>query len=338
MSSRRARTTSIGRRTPFDLQSQDLRLLSLVLPGGQHVRGNVQKLAAAGRGSVSSPEGTVDLDVDALETDASQLGRVTVNAVAKNNEATITASADRFNLDANALVGLMRPWPTTLKVRADNLDLAALPVQASPESEAMQLSGLQGQLRATIDASGNLTEPEKGQSHGRARVARRHLERPPVHGDEPVARFGTPTNGWRSRSSKSTASDASLTVTGDLPLTDAGRRRRDRRQPARQSRDGRAVPAAGDEHRGRRRGRLDRIAARHAQAHRAGPDADGRQRAHPLTHARARLLEHRPPRAHRERRGGHRATERRTGARQRSRPRAAFRSRCCPSCPSRSRA
>ena len=123
-------TYNLDRKTyTVDLQSEDLQLLSLVLPGGQRVRGDVQKLAAEGSGSVSSPEGTFDLDVDALETNASQIGRVTVNAVAKNNEATITASADRFNLDANVLVGLMRPWPTTLKVRADNLDLAALPVQ-----------------------------------------------------------------------------------------------------------------------------------------------------------------------------------------------------------------
>ncbi|HVQ16592.1 MAG TPA: hypothetical protein VMS40_23480, partial [Vicinamibacterales bacterium] len=203
----------------FDLQSQDLQLLSLVLPGDQHVRGNVQKLAAMGAGSVSSPAGTVDIDVDALETNTSQLGRVTVNAVAKNNEATITASADRFNLDANALVGLMRPWPATLKLRADSLDLAALPIQKTPESDAMQLSGLQGQLRATIDASGNLTEPE----NGKATIALESLEgtwngrpftvtspSPIQYADERLA----------VEKLEVMASDASLTVTGNLPLTD----------------------------------------------------------------------------------------------------------------------
>ena len=214
-------TYNLDRKTyTFDLQSQDLQLLSLVLPGGQRIRGNVQKLAANGAGNVNSPEGTVDLDVDALETNTSQVGRVTVNAVAKNNEATITASADRFNLDANALVGLMRPWPTTLKVRADNLDLAALPVQqASRRPEAMELSGLQGQLRATIDASGNLTEPEKG----KATVALESLEgtwngrpftvtspSPIQYADERLAVEKLEVE----------ASDASLTVTGDLPLTD----------------------------------------------------------------------------------------------------------------------
>ena len=107
-------TYNLDRKTyTFDLRSQDLRLRLARLPGGQHVRGDVQRLTATGSGSVDSPAGTVDLDVDALEADATQIGRVTVNAVAKNNEATITASADRFNVDANALVGLMSPWPTT---------------------------------------------------------------------------------------------------------------------------------------------------------------------------------------------------------------------------------
>jgi outer membrane protein insertion porin family len=213
-------TYNLDRKTyTFDLQSQDLRLLSLVLPGGQHVRGDVQKLTAAGRGSVSSPEGTVDLDVDALETNEAQVGRVTVNAVAKNNEATITAKADRYNLDANALVGLMRPWPTTLKVRADNLDLAALPVEASPESVAMKLSGLQGMLRATIDASGNLTDPEKG----KATVALESLEgtwngRPfTVTSPSPIQYADERLTVEKLEVE---ASDASLTVTGELPLTD----------------------------------------------------------------------------------------------------------------------
>jgi outer membrane protein insertion porin family len=213
-------TYNLDRRTyTFDLQSQDLKLLSLMLPSGEQIRGDVQRLTAKGAGSVNSPEGTVDLDVDALETNTTQIGRVTVNAVARNDEATITASADRFNLDANALVGLMRPWPAMVKVRADNLDLAALPVQAPPAPDAMQLAGLQGQLRATIDASGNLAEPEKG----RATVTLESLEgnwngrpftvaspSPIQYADERLA----------VEKLEVTASDASLTVTGDLPLTD----------------------------------------------------------------------------------------------------------------------
>jgi outer membrane protein assembly complex protein YaeT len=213
-------TYDLDRKTyTVDLRSQDLRLLSLVLPGGQQIRGNIRTLAAMGSGSVESPEGTIDLDVDALEANTTPIGRITVNAVAKNNEATITASADRFNLDANALVGLMRPWPATVKVRADNLDLASLPVQPAARPDAMQLAGLQGQLRATVDAAGNLAEPEKG----KATVGLESLEgtwngrpfsvsspSPIQYADERLAVEKLDVM----------ARDATLTVTGDLPLTD----------------------------------------------------------------------------------------------------------------------
>ena len=99
-----------------DLQSKGVRLVGLLLPNGQRVRGDLQ-LTAKGAGNINSPEGTVDLDVNALELDSpvtsastgdesvrtAQLGRVIVMAVVKNNEATITASSDRFNLDADAV-------------------------------------------------------------------------------------------------------------------------------------------------------------------------------------------------------------------------------------------
>jgi outer membrane protein assembly complex protein YaeT len=213
-------TYNLTRKTyTFDLQSQDLRIESLVLPGGQQVRGNVQTLAAMGAGSVNSPEGTIDLEVDALETNTAEIGRVTVNAVAKNDEATITAMSDRFNLDANALVGLMRPWPATVKVRADNLDLAALPIQRTQNPDAMQLPGLQGQLRAVIDASGNLAQPEKG----KATIALESLEGN-WNGRPFTVSSPTPIQYADERLAveklEVMASDASLTVTGELPLTD----------------------------------------------------------------------------------------------------------------------
>jgi outer membrane protein assembly factor BamA/autotransporter translocation and assembly factor TamB len=224
----------LDRRTyTFDLQSQGVRLVGLLLPSGQRIRGDVKQLTATGAGNISSPEGTVDLDINSLELDSpatsasagensvrtSQLGRFDVMAVAKNNEATITASSERFNLDADALIGLMRPWPATLKLRAESLDLAALPLQAAPETASRKLSGLEGQLRATIDASGNLAEPEKGQ----ATVALESLEgmwngrpfrvtspSPIQYADERLTVDKVEV----------VASDASLTITGNLPLTD----------------------------------------------------------------------------------------------------------------------
>ncbi|HEU4694092.1 MAG TPA: translocation/assembly module TamB domain-containing protein [Vicinamibacterales bacterium] len=217
----------------FDLQSQDVRLVGLLLPDGRRIRGDVQQLAARGSGSISSPEGTVDVTIDSLEivrpepaaaadesaTNPIQLGRLVINVVAMNNEATITASAARFNLDANGLVGLMRPWPTTVKVRADNLELAALPIQAASSSNSQRPSRLDGQLRATIDASGNLTEPAKG----RATIALDALEgmwngRPfTVTSPSPIQYADERLTVEKVEVA---ANDVSLTVTGELPLTD----------------------------------------------------------------------------------------------------------------------
>ena len=117
------------------------------------------QLVAQASGTVDAPEGQAHLVVDSLELDrttTSQLGRLTIDAVAANKQATINAVSDRFKLDAEALVALAKPWPTTVKVRADNLDLASLPLEGAPP--------LEGQLRATVEASGDLSEPERGQA------------------------------------------------------------------------------------------------------------------------------------------------------------------------------
>jgi outer membrane protein assembly factor BamA/autotransporter translocation and assembly factor TamB len=226
-------TYHLDRKTyTFDLQSQDVRLVGLLLPDGRRIRGDVQQLAARGSGSVSSPEGSVDLTIDALEivnaADAAapagdnsmpiQLGRVVLNVVAMNEEATITASAERFNLDADALIGLMRPWPATVKLRAENLDLAALPIQPA-SGTTPDRSRLEGQLRATIDASGNLTEPVKG----RATITLDALEGM-WHGRPFTVTSPSPLQYADERLTvekvEVAANDVSLTVTGELPLTD----------------------------------------------------------------------------------------------------------------------
>src|SRR5262249_9311575 len=118
-------------------QSQDVRLLALTLPGGRRIRGNVQ-LSGKGAGSVGSPSANLTLAVDSLELDGLaapsqdpslaaspplQLGPIVFTAIAANQQATIRASAPQFSLDADAIVGLSRPWPTTLSVRADELEL-----------------------------------------------------------------------------------------------------------------------------------------------------------------------------------------------------------------------
>jgi outer membrane protein insertion porin family len=206
----------------FDLRSQGVRLLGLRLPDGRQVRGDVRQLAARGAGSVDSPAGTADVDVESLElvnaesSRPTQFGRLVVNVAAEQKTARITASAERFNLEANALIALVQPWETTLKLRADNLDLSALPLApARPENMAR----LGGQLRATIDASGTLAEPEKG----RATMALESLEGT-WNGRPFTARAASPLQYANERLSidtlEVTGGDTSLTVSGELPLTE----------------------------------------------------------------------------------------------------------------------
>ena len=223
-------TYDLDRRTyTLDLQSQDLRLLGMLLPDGRRVRGTIERLAGSGSGSVSAPEGTLDLTLSALEivneqanVDAPpiQLGRVAVNAVATNQEATITASSDRFNLDANALIGLMRPWPATVKLQTENLDLAALPFEVTAaEADSQSAQKLQGQLRATVEASGNLAEPEKG----RATIVLDALDAS-WNGHPFTVASQSPVQYADERLTVEkldiAAGDASVTLTGELPLTD----------------------------------------------------------------------------------------------------------------------
>ena len=146
------------------------------------------------------------------------VGRLIVNAVAQNNEATIKTTAEHFNVNADAVIGLARPFPATVKVRAEDLDLAALPIEATSRPEGMA-PGLQGQLRATIDASGNLTELEKGQ----ANIALDALDaswngRPfTVTSPSPIRYANERVN---LEKLEVTADDVSLTLSGDLPLTE----------------------------------------------------------------------------------------------------------------------
>jgi outer membrane protein assembly complex protein YaeT len=120
-----------------DLKSENVRLVGLMLPNGQSVRGNVQ-LAGHGEGTVSSPAGTLEFNATDLQLNEAPLGNVVVKAMAADNQANITASADRFNVDANALIGLMRPFPATVKVQANGLDLATLPIGTAASAEAAQ--------------------------------------------------------------------------------------------------------------------------------------------------------------------------------------------------------
>ena len=206
----------------FDLHSENLRLLTWSLPNGQKVRGNVD-LAGNGAGTLAAPSGSVKLIVDSIEIDRlqrsmdateppspMQLGRITITADAANRQAEVTASADRFNLDARAQIAVARPWQTTLAVRANDLDLEKLPLDLK--------TPLIGGLRASINATGDLVDP----THARATAT---IETSSARWNGQTFSIATPRE-LRYENERLEierldvkAGESSLTVSGELPLT-----------------------------------------------------------------------------------------------------------------------
>jgi outer membrane protein assembly complex protein YaeT len=207
-----------------DVRSENVKLLGVLLPGGQRIRGNLE-LAAHGTGLVAAPGGSASIVIDNLEIDGlipsssdvaeaprtSQWGRLTVDATAAGEGATIKASAPLFNTDVDAVVGLARPWPATVKVRADGLDITAVPLDIS--------MALTGRLHATATATGPLADPVRGEATATIESFSGSWNQQPFavtsrsdlrYADErlDIDRLLV------------SARDSSLTVSGVLPLTD----------------------------------------------------------------------------------------------------------------------
>jgi outer membrane protein assembly complex protein YaeT len=194
----------------FDLQSDNVELFAMKLPGGHRLGGRIE-LSAKGAGSLASPAGSASLSIDSRPVDGSPaLGRIAIAATAANHEAIVNASAERFNVEARAVIGLARPWPTTLKARANDLPLDTLPVNVAARPD--------GRLRATLNATGNLTELSRA-------VATAEIET--LSGSWNGQPFRVTTAGPLRYENQRlgieelelTARDSSLKVTGDLPLT-----------------------------------------------------------------------------------------------------------------------
>ena len=227
-------TYDLDRRTyTFDVQSQALKLLGLVMPDGRRVRANVPHLAARGAGSLDSPEGHLDLEIDAIEIDPPESAAHAEGDVATPPESvewSSTASrktvprrsrrrAEQFDLEARADIRLQAPWPATITMHASDLDLAALPLPPSLTARTGTFAGLQGRLRATVEASGTLETPAAGQAsvaiesftgtwNGQSFTV---TSPSPIHyADERLTVDSLSIQG----------ADSSLTIRGDLPLAD----------------------------------------------------------------------------------------------------------------------
>jgi outer membrane protein assembly complex protein YaeT len=208
-----AATYHLDRRTyTFDLRSQQLRLLALSLPNGREIRGAVD-LNARGAGSLDQPGATVNLKADALRVDTYGVGRLVGDAVLADRQVRINLTTPDYGMSGKVLIAIDRPYVTTGNVRVDTLDLGKLPLQ--PETP------LEGQLRATFDATGNLETPERMQVAGVVESFSGAWNGQPFSIDVP-ARLRYGNERLAIDQLRLLAQDSSLSVRGELPLTEGG--------------------------------------------------------------------------------------------------------------------
>ena len=195
-----------------DVQSENVQLLTLSLPAGRQVRGSVELVANA-TGSVDHPAGAVNVTVDSLVVDEYSIGRVVADAVVGNRQATITATVPTYGISANTLVGVDQPYPTTAKVRVDDLQLATLPLNLE--------TPLEGTLRANASASGNLAAPETIQGTAIIEAFTGSWNQQPFSIVAP-AELRYADQRLAIEQLQLVAQDSTIAVRGELPLTERG--------------------------------------------------------------------------------------------------------------------
>jgi outer membrane protein assembly complex protein YaeT len=195
-----------------DLQSERVELLSLELPEGRQVRGALQ-IDARGAGSIDQPAGTVNLTADQLRIDEYDVGRIVAEAVVAKRQATITAAVPGFGVTTNALIATDAPYPTTAKLRVENLQLAALPLDLQ--------TPLEGQLRASVDLAGPLERPEQMEGSAVVDAFSGTWNQQPFAIEGP-ARLRYANERVAIEQLRVVAQDSTVDVRGELPLNERG--------------------------------------------------------------------------------------------------------------------
>ncbi|HEY0284565.1 MAG TPA: translocation/assembly module TamB domain-containing protein, partial [Vicinamibacterales bacterium] len=194
----------------FDIHSNNVQLLGLTLPDGEIVRGPVE-LAATGVGTVSDPGAKIEFAAPALQFGAYELGRIAINAVVARKQATVAATADRFAVNADAVIGVEAPYPSMVKMQISDLNLQALPSNL--------LTPLEGVLRASLEGAGDLANPESGRATATIDRFAGTWKGHSFSIDTP-AQLAYANERLAIERLRVVAQDSAVLVTGELPLTD----------------------------------------------------------------------------------------------------------------------
>jgi outer membrane protein assembly complex protein YaeT len=193
--------------------ADDFTLSQMVLPDGTPVRGVID-LSAQGSGTIDDPMLDLTLNAGNLRVRDDEIGSVSLTARVAQQQANIEVAAPRYQVSANATVGIRQPYPAQFAVRLNGTDLAQLPI-ADGQS-------LTGTVTATVTGNAPLADWKDGQVE--ARVARLDLRYngQPVRTEGPlVARYAD--GRLAVEQAVITAEGSRLSVQGELPLDPAGR-------------------------------------------------------------------------------------------------------------------
>ena len=199
-----------SQRFALELQSQNVKLLTLTLPDGRRVTGALD-LRANGRGTVPDPAGTITIAANHLIYGDYVVGRVVAETTLANRLATTISTADRFALTAQSTIVTSAPYQATVSASVRDLDLAALPMKLQ--------TPLEGRLRASVDASGPLLDPRRGRADATVETFAGAWHRQPFELEGP-ARFRYADERLSIDQLRVRAQDSTLAVTGNLPLLD----------------------------------------------------------------------------------------------------------------------
>ena len=199
-----------ARRYDLDVRSQDLRLLSLQVPGSPVITGGLD-ISGGGTGDVAQPSGRVNFHASNLVVGDYAIGDVIADTTLANGTASTTANADRFALTARSEIAVKQPYLARIVAEVNDLDLGALPLKLQ--------TPLTGRVRANIDAEGPLAEPRRGTAHARVETFEGSWRGMPFRVEGPAeVRYGHERLAIDRL--RVLAQDSTVEVSGDLPLID----------------------------------------------------------------------------------------------------------------------
>jgi outer membrane protein assembly complex protein YaeT len=199
-----------ARRYGIDMRSENIRLLSFVLPGGRSVTGAID-LTARGAGTVANPRGQINLRAGDLIVGEYAIGDLIADTTLANRVASTVATSKQFALSAKSDVQIDSPYQATIVADVNNLDLATLPVKLD--------TPLEGRVRAHVEASGPVADPQRGTAEATIDTFEGAWRRMPFRIDGPAALRYADERLTIDRL-RVLAQDSMIEVAGNLPLLD----------------------------------------------------------------------------------------------------------------------